>query len=288
MIDLHTHTSISDGTLSPTELVRAAQEKHLEAVAVTDHDIVDGLPEALAAGREIGLLVIPGVEISADSRAGSMHILGYFIDYRDASFRRALQQLRQYRNERNPKIVAKLNQLGMALSYEEVKAKAGRGAVGRPHFAQVLVEKGYVRSTQEAFDKYLKAGAPAYVDKKRLAPAEAIELIHRAGGLAVMAHPVRLKVRDEQDLAALIQEVVDCGLDGIEAYYSDHSRELTRWLLDMARRFDLLVFGGSDFHGDHKPHIDLGVGRGDLAVPVELLKPIERRLGRSLGDVDGR
>lgn len=275
MIDLHTHSNVSDGTLSPGELVRRAKERNLSAIALTDHDIVDGVAEALQVGHEIGLRVIPGVEVSADSRAGAMHVLGYFIDHQDEALRQALRELRSYREERNPKIVQKLNQLGFDLTYEEVKAKAGLGSVGRPHFAAVMVEKGYVASTQEAFDKYLKAGAAAYVDKKRLTPAQAIEMIHAAGGLAVLAHPVRLKLKDEADLERLVGECVQQGLDGLEVYYSDHSPLLTHQLLELARRFDLLVFGGSDFHGENKPQIELGVGRGDLNIPTSLLSAIE-------------
>ncbi|MBI3952221.1 MAG: PHP domain-containing protein [Acidobacteria bacterium] len=280
MIDLHTHTTVSDGTLTPEALVRRAREKNLSAIAITDHDIVDGVAKAVQVGQDIGVRVIPGVEISADSRAGAMHVLGYFIDHQDVALREALRELRTYREERNPKIVAKLNRLGMEMTYEEVKAKAGYGSVGRPHFAQVMIEKGYVESTQEAFDKYLKAGALAYVDKKRLTPADAIQLIHTAGGLAVMAHPIRLKLADADDLQNLVWESVEHGLDGLEVYYSDHSPELTHQLLDLARRCDLLIFGGSDFHGQNKPHIDLGVGRGNLNIPDSLLSAIEQRLGR--------
>lgn len=279
MIDLHTHTTVSDGTLSPAALVRYAKEKNLSAIAVTDHDIVDGVDEAVRVGRDAGVRVIPGVEISADSRAGAMHVLGYFVDHRDAEFRRALKQLRSYREERNPRIVEKLNQLGMALTYDEVVAKAGGGSVGRPHFAQVLIEKGYVASTQEAFDKYLKAGAPAYVNKKRLTPANAIELIHAAGGVAVMAHPFRLRLANDADLQNLLLQLVEQGLDGLEVYYSDHGPEATRQLFDLAQRFELLIFGGSDFHGRNKPHIDLGVGRGNLDIPDSLLSAIEAHRG---------
>jgi len=278
MIDLHTHTTRSDGTLSPEALVRRAREKNLSVIAITDHDIVDGVAEAVRVGQEVGVRVIPGVEISADSRAGAMHVLGYFIDDQDAEFRQALKELRGYRDERNPQIVAKLNQLGLDLTYNEVKAKAGDGSVGRPHFAQVMIEKGYVKSTQEAFDEYLKVGAPAYVEKKRLTPADAIRLIHAAGGLAVLAHPIRLKLTDGTDLQRLVQEIGDYGLDGVEVYYSDHGPELTQQLLDLAQRFELLIFGGSDFHGQNKPQIDLGVGRGDLNIPESLLLPIERCL----------
>lgn len=278
MIDLHTHTNISDGTLSPEAVVRRAREKNLSVIAITDHDIVDGVAEALRVGQEIGLRVIPGVEVSADSRAGAMHVLGYFIDHRDEALRQALKELRRYREERNPKIVRKLNDLGFDITYDEIKTKAGYGSVGRPHFAAVMLDKGYVSSIQEAFDKYLKAGAAAHVDKKRLTPANAIEMIHAAGGLAVMAHPIRLKLKDEADLEQLVRECVEHGLDGLEVYYSDHGPELTQQLLDLARRFDLLVFGGSDFHGQNKPHIDLGVGRGDLHIPASLLSAIERRL----------
>lgn len=278
MIDLHTHTTISDGTLTPTELVRRAKERGLRALAVTDHDIVDGVAEAMAVGQALGVRIIAGVEVSADSPYGAMHVLGYFVDYQDAVFQKQLERFRQYRDERNPQIVEKLNRLGMEISYEEVLAKAGEGTVGRPHFAAVLVEKGYVRSVPEAFDKYLKTGAPAYVNKKRPSAAEAIGMIHQAGGLAVLAHPIRLRVKNGAGLNQLVAELTEHGLDGIEVYHSDHPPELVEQLLGLAEKFALVVFGGSDFHGQNKPGIELGEGRGHMRIPESLLEPIERRL----------
>lgn len=280
MIDLHTHTTVSDGTLSPTALVRRAREKELSTIAVTDHDIVDGVTEAVRVGEEIGVRVIPGVELSADSRVGTMHVLGYFVNHEDEALRASLSELRGYREERNPRIVERLNQIGFDITYEEVKSKAGYGSIGRPHFAQVMIEKGYVASTQEAFEKYLKVGAPAYVDKRRLTPSEAIQLIHRADGLAVMAHPIRLRVKDADGLENTVRGCMEYGLDGIEVHYSDHHPELTQTLLKLARRYDLLIFGGSDFHGQNKPHIEIGVGRGNLRIPESLLEPIEQRLSQ--------
>ena len=191
-IDLHTHSTASDGTFTPTKLVHYAKTKGLRALALTDHDCIDGLKEAMAAGKDVGVEVIPGVELSAEFPNGTMHILGFFVDPSDPIFLQRLATLQEARSQRNPKIVKKLQDLGVKIAYEEVVAASGGGQVGRPHFAQVLMEKGYVKTIGEAFEKYLRNGGPAYVEKERFSPEGSIALIHEAGGVAVLAHPLYL------------------------------------------------------------------------------------------------
>lgn len=275
-IDLHTHSTASDGTYTPSDLIHYAKTKGLRAVALTDHDCIDGIDEAVHVGWEIGLEVIPGLEISADFSDGSMHLLGYFVDRSNPAFLTRLSALQQARKERNPKIVAKLRDQGMDLSYEEVEAVSGGGQVGRPHIARLLMEKGYVPTMADAFDRYLKKGAPAYVPRARFSPEESIELIHAAQGLAVLAHPSTLKVSPDR-LDRVMERLCAGGLDGLEVYYSTYSDEESRTYAELAARWELIPTGGSDFHGAHKPHIDLGIGRGDLRIPYTVLERLRDR-----------
>lgn len=279
-IDLHVHTTASDGTLTPAELVALAQEKGLKAVAVTDHDTVEGLPEALKAAGSRGFEVVPGVEISVDYRGGEMHILGYCVDPCSEPLLDSLAQLQEYRRERNPKVIRKLRELGMLISLEEVEEAAGGNVIGRPHFAAVLVRKGYAAGTQEAFDKYLGAGQPAYVKKEKLTPEEGIELIVRAGGVPVLAHPKYLKDHNADRLSALLEKLKAAGLKGIEAYYTTHTPEETELYLRLAEQHALLITGGTDFHGANKPEIELGAGTGNLRIPYELLEKLKLAAGK--------
>jgi len=276
MIDLHTHSTASDGRLSPAALVSYAHEKGLEALALTDHDTVEGLAEALAAGQQLGLEVLPGIEISADWPESTLHILGYFIDYHDGQLLERLRILQDARNRRNPEIIRKLCSLGCDITLEEVMAEAITGQVGRPHIAQVLLQKGYVKSSQEAFDRYLRKGGAAYVDKFRFDPREAISMIRAAGGLAVLAHPSTLAIRNSAELDAFVVAMKGCGLTGIEAFYSEHTPQQTRLYQEVARRHRLLVTGGSDFHGAYIKGIDLGIGNGNLAVPYSLVAELKQ------------
>ena len=276
MIDLHAHTTASDGSLAPAALVDLARQSGLKALAVTDHDTLDGLPEALARGEETALEIIPGVEISAEFKPGTMHVLGYFIDYCSGPLAEKLKRLQQARRDRNPQIVAKLNGLGMEITMDEIRAKSGGGQIGRPHFAKVLMDKGYVGSVQEAFDRYLSKGGAAYVDKFRFTPVEAINLIHRAGGVAVLAHPFTLRLSDEA-LESTLSEFKDEGLDGLEVYYSEHTPQMSHMFMELAEKYDLAPSGGSDFHGNNKDQIKLGVGLGDLRVPYSLVAGLKSR-----------
>ncbi|MBI3810668.1 MAG: PHP domain-containing protein [Nitrospirae bacterium] len=276
-IDLHAHSTASDGSLTPPELIRYAADKKLSAMALTDHDCVDGLDEAVAEGERLGIEVIPAVELSADHPDGTMHILGFFVDRRHEGFCGRLRRLQEARRERNPKIIQNLQSLGLNLTYDEVVAASGGGQVGRPHFAKVLVQKGYVSSMQEAFERYLKKGAPGYVEKFRFSPQDAIAAIHEAGGVAVLAHPFTLYKDNSVPLDPLLEGLSQAGLDGIEVIYSTYSGEQTRYYRERAEKYNLLPSGGSDFHGAHKPGIDLGVGQGRLEVPYELLEPLRKK-----------
>jgi predicted metal-dependent phosphoesterase TrpH len=259
-IDLHTHSNASDGSLPPLEVVRLAKERGLTAFALTDHDTIDGLAGAVAAGQEIGIEVIPGVEISARhvNGSGSMHILGYFLDYHSELLARRLDVLKQARKERNPQIIAKLNNHGIAITMEQVERISGGGQVGRPHIAQALYQGGFVRSLQEAFDIYLGNNGLAYVDKFRFPPEEAIAMIRDAKGVPVLAHPFTLGLHTFEALKPILQEIMALGLAGVECYYPEHSPAQEALYLSLARNLGLLITGGSDFHGDNKPEVSLG------------------------------
>lgn len=276
-IDLHTHTTHSDGSASPKELITRASSKGARSIAITDHDTVDGFADARAAADGFGIEFIPGIEISADFSPGTMHILGYLIDGESLALKEQLAMLKNAREKRNPEIAHRLERLGFDISYEEVARLAGNNVVGRPHFASVLVKKGYVRNIQEAFDTLLKKGAPAYVEKARLSPRDAIEVIHGAGGVAVLAHPYQLKLSSYEAADELVAELAALGLDGIEAIYSRHSADQRSRYSEIALRHELLITGGSDYHGSYKPDIDLVTGLGDLEVPYGLLEALKAR-----------
>lgn len=297
IIDLHTHTTASDGSMTPAELVRHACEKGLSAVAITDHDTISGVEAAVEEGGRLGIEVIPGVEISVDfskwggSRGASspdsftmkypapssveMHLLGYFFTGRYPSIMKTLEELRRKRERRNPKIVKKLNELGFDITLSEVNRLAAGGNAGRPHIARLMIEKGYVASLEEAFDKYLAAGKPAYFKKDKLTPAEGISEITNAGGVPVLAHPIYLFMSGEQ-LDILLEQLAAAGLKGIEAYYTDNTPEQTAEFLCLSKKHKLLPTGGSDFHGSFKPDIQIGRGRGSLKVPYHLLSALKR------------
>lgn len=277
LIDLHTHTVYSDGSATPEEVVTMAASNGAAAVAVTDHDTVSGLPRARAAAARSGVELINGIEISAEFGPGTMHVLGYYLDDESEGLRAKLAELKRARDDRNPEIARRLRDLGFDISYEEVKELAGNEMVGRPHFARLMVDRGYARGMQDAFDRFLAKGAAAYVEKRRLSPRAAIALIHDAGGAAVLAHPYQLKLPAVEDVDRLIGELSEMGLDGIEAVYSRHSERERELYARLAARRGLLVTGGSDYHGTYKPDIEIVKGLGDLAVPYELLGELKAR-----------
>ena len=269
-LDLHLHTTHSDGSCTSTEVIDLAHKAGVTALAITDHDITTGIPEATVAGQEHGIDVIPGIEISSIMGTSELHILGYFLDYQDARLNERLARLRDSRHRRNPKIIERLQAAGIAITYEEVRALAGTDSVGRPHIARVLMEKGVVVSAKEAFDLWLADGRPAYIPRELPAPADAMRWIREAKGLPVLAHPTWVKTTDGT-LTDLVRRLKADGLDGVEVHYSTHSPRQTRDYLALAKQLDLLVTGGSDFHGLTKPDIDVGVGKGTLHVPGSLL-----------------
>ena len=271
-IDLHIHTTASDGSLTPSQVVHYAKEKDLKAIAITDHDTIEGNEEAIIEGRREGIEVVPGVEISVDCSPGTMHMLGYFITLEDTTLGEKLNLLQDSRSDRNPKIVKKLNEMSLSLTYDEVVQESGGGQIGRPHIAQALVKKGYVKSIQEAFNKYLGKGAPAYIDKFRLSAEEAITIITNAGGIPVLAHPFTLNYNNSDELDDLVERLVEKGLEGLEVYYSEHDERKTSHYHLLAKRYNLVITGGSDFHGKNMQGIDLGTGRGNLKIPYILFK----------------
>ena len=274
-IDLHLHTTHSDGSLSPTDVLRLAHKAGVTALAITDHDIVTGMPEAIAAGAELGIEIIPGVEISSRVGNSELHILGYFLQWQDPELNQRLATLRESRHSRNPQIIERLRALGLDVTYEEVRTLAGTDAVGRPHIARLLMDKKYVTSAKDAFDRYLADGRPAYVARELPSPADAIAWIRAAGGVAVLAHPTWAKVSGES-LNALLIALKAQGLGGIEVHYSSHTKRQTREYHDLAKRLDLLITGGSDFHGITKPDIEVGTGKGGLKVSEKLLDPLKK------------
>ncbi|WP_459936274.1 PHP domain-containing protein [Desulfonatronum parangueonense] len=281
-IDLHTHSNASDGTLTPTELIQAAVAAGLEAIALTDHDTTGGLDEASRAAENLGIEFIPGCELSVVSPHGNMHILGYWIPSGRSALSDSLQYLRDRRHERNHLIMAKLNALDMEIAYEEVLAVSGGDAVGRPHIAQVMQAKGYVRDVGEAFRDYLGSEGKAYIPKVKLDPRQGIELLKSVGATVVLAHPFLLGLQGP-DLRGVLRQLKEFGLDGIEAHYTLHRPDQTHLYLQLARELDFLVTGGSDFHGSVKPDVHLGVGRGGLFVSSELLEAMkEHRVRQGL------
>lgn len=274
-IDLHAHSTASDGSYRPAEVVRLAKDAGLQAVALTDHDTTDGLAEAVTAGQELGVEVIPGVEISAQFTDDTMHILGYFIDFRDGKLAERLAVLKQARKERNPKIVAKLNALGVSITMEQVERLSGGGQVGRPHIARALLESGYVKSMQQAFDVYLKNGGKAYVEKYRFPPDEAMDMIRQAGGIPVLAHPFTLGLGSAAALKEVLQDLKAKGLAGVEIFYAEHTPEQEALYLRLAQELGLLVTGGSDFHGDNKPDTGLGKIRSRNRLTYDLVEALK-------------
>lgn len=276
-IDLHAHTTASDGDQTPTQLVERAAECGLTALAVTDHDTTGGVAEAFAAGKRIGVEVIPGIELSVEFPDGQFHLLGFYIDPESPTLQARLNAVRAARADRNARIVARLEELGITIDMEEVKAEAGGEIVARPHFAKVLIRQGVVGSVKEAFDTYLGAGGLASVARVRLEPEEAIALVHAAGGVAILAHPNNLRRGPEETEAAIVA-MQRQGLDGIEARYNLHTPEQTAFYLALAERHGLLTSGGSDFHGvSVKPNVRLGEVEGTQPAPASLLESLRER-----------
>lgn len=278
-IDLHIHSTASDGTLSPFEILALAQDLNIAAISITDHDTLDGSKDALSFGIPPSVKFLTGVEISSEpppsfSCAGSFHILGYAVDVDHPDLNHTLSMLRDSRKRRNPQILELLSRLGIEISLEEVRNSAGDSQLGRPHIARFMVEKGYVPSIDAAFDEYLGNGKPAYVDRFRFECEKTIKAILNAGGIPVLAHPLLLGIRENDILEDLIAVLTEMGLRGIEVYYPEHTKNLIAYYSRLASHFNLLITGGTDFHGDIKPEIKMGVGKGDFFVPYELYEKL--------------
>ncbi|MDD6181546.1 MAG: PHP domain-containing protein [Desulfovibrionaceae bacterium] len=278
-VDLHTHSTASDGTETPEALVRAAAACGLKAVALTDHDTAAGLDEAEAAGHACGIRVVRGCELAARTPYGEAHILGLWLPRDLGRLGSALEALREKRALRNMRMVEKLCGLGLDISCEEVLREAGEGSVGRPHMAAVLVRKGYAHSVREAFARYLGYGGAAFVEREVLEPAQAVQLLCEAGATAVLAHPCLLPCPRDW-LEGFVRELAGAGLTGLEAYHSEHDAAQTRQCVELAGKYGLELSGGSDFHGGNKPGIRLGVGRGGLRVPAFVLERLLARRAR--------
>ncbi len=274
MIDLHVHSCHSDGTLTPSELVELAVSKNLAAFALTDHDTVNGIPEALRAAEGLSLKVIPGVELSTDYNGTEVHILGYQIDYTDIDLLRTLEDIVKERDNRNIKMCNKLCEAGYPITYEELMKEYGDHVITRAHFAKFLVGRGAIDSIDAAFRGPLNNHSPYFVTRKYLKPEEAVELIISKGGIPVLAHPLLYKL-SVSEIHELCKTLCVCGLKGIEAKYSSNKGNDEAFVKKVAKEHGLFITGGSDFHGANKPHIQLGTGMGNLYVPETLLENLK-------------
>ena len=279
MIDLHVHSTCSDGTLSPTELVDYAIQKGLSAFALTDHDCVEGLDTILSYAKSLPNApeIIPGIELSTDENGQEVHMVGLFIDHHNPEFNQYLQEFIASRTTRNKKMCHLLQEHGMNITYEELEAEFPGAVLTRAHYAKLLLKHGYVKSIKEAFERFLGDHCPCYVSREKITPVMAIDLIKKAGGLAILAHPILYHMSDAR-LDALVQKLKEAGLTGIEAIYSTYSPAEERQIRKLATKYNLLLSGGSDFHGENKPGLDLGTGYGKLYVPEEVLTKLKTAL----------
>ncbi|MBI3306955.1 MAG: PHP domain-containing protein [Candidatus Omnitrophica bacterium] len=283
-VDFHMHTTHSDGSYTPEELIRYCKEKGLACVSVTDHDTMSSFEKCLQEAGRQGIELVPGVEISAQFDPGTLHILGFFLNQNDAALKNAFEDVQKARRERNPQIVEKLQAFGLDLTLEEViheaygvrEMPAGK-QLGRPHFAKTLIKKGIVKTHEEAFEKYLSKGKPGYVDKRRLSSKTAISLIRQAGGIASVAHPKQMRL-DPEKLEKEIARLVDEGLEAIEVYNSCQNAEDNKLFEKMARRFDLVMTGGSDFHGANKPGVDLGWMGDGIELSYDMVESLRNKI----------
>ncbi|WP_419175210.1 PHP domain-containing protein [Desulfosediminicola sp.] len=277
-LDLHIHSTFSDGTMTPTQLVELAKKKGLKAIALTDHDTAEGVAEAVAAGERLEVEVVSGIEFGVIHKETHFHMLGYGFDYDDSHLLGVLSTIQANRDDRNKQMITRLQGFGIDISSEEVAAKSQFGQTGRPHIAQVLVEKKQARSIDDAFSRFLKRGAIAYVPRRVLSAKEAIDTLHGAGGVAVMAHPVTIDT-SLQNIVPLLNILVHNGLDGIEAYYPTHSTKQRKHICSLADRYSLVVTGGSDYHGDIRPGTTLAGGK-NVHVPAKVLEPLKRQISK--------
>lgn len=279
LIDLHVHSTYSDGTLTPYELAKLAKDTGLTSFALTDHDTVDGIPDALGACQEFEIELIPGIEFSTEYQGKDIHIVGLELDWKNPRFLSEVHLFQDSRNIRNRKMIAKLHDLGnIDISWEQMEAAFGKAIWTRAHFARYLKDHGYVKEMKEAFSRYIGDNCPYFVPREKVSPAQAVRLIRSTGGIPILAHPLLYRLTEE-GLLTLIEELKNAGLLGIEALYSTHTPEEESFVLRLARKQGLLISGGSDFHGSNKPSIALGTGRGNLRIPYELLEKLREARG---------
>ncbi len=268
-IDLHTHSTKSDGSFTPSELILHAEENDLYAIALTDHDNIDGLKEASDAAKNLNVKFIPGIELSCDF-ASELHIVGLNIDYRNKDLALACEKFKDDRKKRNLNTIKRLNELGLEITLEEAKKYCPGDALGRAHIAKVLVEKGYALDVKDAFKKYLGKGKAGYSNEFRISYKEAISLIKNSGGAAILAHCHYLNM-DNDEFIEFVKELKSLGLDGLEGYYTEYTKEQSDFYISVAKKLNLKISGGSDFHGAMKPDISIGTGFGNLKIEKELL-----------------
>jgi predicted metal-dependent phosphoesterase TrpH len=276
VIDLHTHSTVSDGSDPPARIPELAAAAGCTAVALTDHDRLDGLAEAAARAETLGVELVPGCEVSCEWSPGSLHVLVYFVEPGEGPLQDELVRLQADRIERNRQMIERLSAIGLPVTLEELEAEADGDGAGRPHMASILVRKGVVGTVQEAFDRFLGKGKPGYVSKARVSPTTVAKLARDSGGVAVLAHPLSLNI-GEPELTSAVAELANAGFTGLEAIYGRYSPEERGGLAELARRHGLVVTGGSDHHGTFKPDLTVGTGRGDLSVPDDTVDALADR-----------
>lgn len=270
-IDLHVHSTCSDGTFSPTELVALAKKTGLSAFALTDHDTVKGVPEAMAAGKKEGIEVLPGIEFSTEYNGKDIHVVGLEFDYESPVFLEEIQRFQDSRHLRNRKMIDKLREEGgIDISWEQMEAAFGEAVWTRAHFARYLLDHHYIETMQEAFSRYVGDNCPYFVPREKVTPEQAVALIRKTGGIPVLAHPLQYHLPDGE-LRTLVHSLKKEGLIGIEALYSTHSQTDENYVRHLARLEGIQISGGSDFHGSNKPTISLGTGRGNLKISYDIL-----------------
>lgn len=275
IVDLHVHSTVSDGTMTPKQVVHYAKEKGLRALALTDHDTIDGLEEAFMAGKTFSIEVIPGIELAAEYKDVELHILGYYVDHHDSAFLHQLDHWKKAREHRNEKMIVKLNQLGFPITLKDLKNLSKGNVITRAHYGKWFLQKGYVKSISEAFQKYIGADCPGYVRRQLPTPKECISMIKEAKGIPVLAHPFLYSFSD-QELSAVLKQLKQEGLRGIEVMHSTHTLHQEKTLWHLAHHYGLLMTGGSDFHGTNKPDIDIGVGKGNLQIPYKMVESLKK------------
>ncbi len=272
-IDLHTHSLMSDGSMTPAEVVREAKKAGLAAIALSDHDTVDGVREAMAEGERIGVEVVPAIEFSVQSETET-HILGYYIDIENPKLQDMLKKVVETRRYRNRETCRKLNELGFDVTLAEAEAIAPNDFIGRAHFARLLMDKGYTKSVSEGFKLYLENGKYAYCGKQTMTDEEAVRLIKECGGVACVAH-LHLTKKSDAELREFLIRLKACGLDGVEGYYTEYTPEMQAKYQALAADLGLIISGGTDFHAQMKPHISIGTGLGNLKIPYSVLENIK-------------